>query len=251
MSIDSHPELGFRISDRNSGKHLISQDGGEIRSTVPKIPAWSWQRFVFAQVLPLASALQGRAVFHASAVGVKDHALGFVAYSGGGKSSVAMHLVSLGADFVTDDVLALDTTADGVRAHPGPGMASIHGRELRAVNSRVDSRLGDVLGRSDKIHLAIPPVEQALPLGAIYYLRRYLSRGRRPDRFRIVETHRVDPRWLLSSTFIVYAKTPKSLIGHLDVCARMAQSVRVFEVRVPQSVNASEAAGEIAEHAGL
>lgn len=239
MAVDVHPEHGYRIAAPRYGIHLVSADGTSILSSLPSIAPWRWQRLLFAQVLPLAAALQGLDVFHASAVALDGKAAAFVAASGTGKTSVAMHLVGRGASFVTDDVLALEVAGDGVRAHPGGGVASIHAGELRAI----EARLGAVVGRGDKLQIAVPTVGRSLPLSALYFLER--GHGE----LEIVETH--DSALLLGSSFLRYLDSPEMLWRHLEVCARIAQSVRLFRVLVPESESARDAAGEIEEHLGV
>jgi hypothetical protein len=245
MSVDSHPELGYRIAVPWYGRHIVSRDGREIRSVLPGVPAWRWHRLLFAQVLPLSATLNGLTLFHASAVCVGDRVLAFVAGSGSGKSSVAMHLVSRGATFVTDDALALEPTAGGVLAHPGGGMASVDAAELRDVRSQGGAPVGDVLGRSDKVQVAIPTIDRTFPLGGLYFLQR------RPKArsLRIVEQRPANPEQLLSSSFLTFLRMPHFLVSHLDVCARLAQSVPVYEISIPTSSSAHKVAGAIAEHA--
>ena len=72
-------------------------DGSRVRSALPRIASWRWERLLFAQVLPLASALRGRELFHASAVALDGGASRSSGCPAPGKSSVAAHLVSRGA----------------------------------------------------------------------------------------------------------------------------------------------------------
>jgi hypothetical protein len=245
MSIDSHPYLGYRIATPGHGRYVVSGDGTRIRSALPPATGWRWQRLLFAQALPLAAALQGLQLFHASAVAIGGHAVALVAASGTGKSSVAAHMVADGAGFVTDDVLALEPMDGAVLAHPGPRLAGIHASELRALASDERRRLGDVVGRSGKVYLSIPTIEHTLPLAALYFL----ERSKEPRALRIVDSSPPDPRLLLSSSFIWYLTAPAFLVEHLDVCVRMAQAVRMSRVLIPASVGAAAVASALGEHA--
>jgi hypothetical protein len=242
MSVDSHPQVGYRISAPGYGTHIVSAEGTEILSANAAVSAWRWQRLLFAQVLPLAATLQGLELFHASAVEHAGLAFGFVANSGTGKSSIAAHLVSRGARYVADDVLALEPTRAGAIAHPGPATASVHRSELRSLGTAGANRLGPVIGRSDKLQLAIDPVEGARTLGAIYFLERL-----RTARL-VIEEEVADPRQLLASTFISYLRTPGFLFGHLDACARIAQTARTYTVKVPPEIGAAEVAAAVERH---
>lgn len=245
LSVHQHSELGYRVSAPGHGRHLVSSDGARILSVLPAVTPWRLQRLLFAQVLPLASALHGFELFHASAVALRGRALGFVAASGTGKTSVAAHLIAHGASFVTDDVMALEDRSGEILVHPGAGMAGIHAAELRAMTPQGRGRLGSVLGRAGKVYVSLQPVERALPLAAVYYL----ERTGRIDRFAIAENRPPDPQLLLSSSFIWYLRSPEHLLNHLDVCARVAGSVRAFTVRVPTGVPASDAAELLEDHA--
>jgi hypothetical protein len=242
MSVDSHPDVGYRIAAPGYGTHIVSPDGTAIVSAVAAVSPWRWQRLLFAQVLPLAATLQGLELFHASAVEHAGRALAFVATSGTGKSSIAAHLVSRGARYIADDVLALEPARAGTMAHPGPAVASVHASELGSLGS-AGGRLGSVIGRSDKLQLAVEPAAGPRPLAAIYFLER-LAIGD----FAIEEAVPPDPSHLLGSTYISYLQTPAFLLGHLDACARIAQAARVFHVRVSPELGAGDVAAAIERH---
>ncbi len=63
----------------------------------PGVPDWRWQRVLVGNVLPLAAVLAGHEALHASAVEIDGRAVGFVARSGAGKTSIAIALVLRGA----------------------------------------------------------------------------------------------------------------------------------------------------------
>jgi hypothetical protein len=244
MSVDAHPQVGYRVAAPGFGTHIVSADGTSILSAIPAISAWRWQRLLFAQVMPLAATLQGLELFHASAVERTGRTIGLIAASGTGKSSIAAHLVSRGARYVADDVLALESAQGLAVAHPGPATASVHRSELRSLGVSGARRVGAVIGRSDKLQLAVEPVEGPVPLDALYFV------AREPDtaRFTIEEARPPDPRLLLASSFISYLRTPAFLLGHLDACARIAQAARMFRVNVPAELNAGDVADALERH---
>jgi hypothetical protein len=243
LTVDRRPDLGYRIWAPGFGRHTVSLDGTVIRSALPR-RGTHWQRLVFAQVLPLAAALQGLELFHASAVELGGRAVAFVAASGTGKTSVAAHLVAAGASFVTDDVLALETGPDGVVAHPGPVGASIDPQELRRVSEAGRSRLGRARRDGAKVRLPLQPVAGSLPLAAICFL----TRSDTPGRLVVSEEPSPAPRRLLASSFLPYLQTPERLATHLDVCSRLAGSTRSVTVSVPAGVDARGVANELLEY---
>jgi hypothetical protein len=237
MSVDADPKVGYRVVAPGYGRHLVSTDGTQITSSIPAITSWRWQRLLFAQVLPLAATLQRLELLHASAVARDGWAFAFVATSGTGKSSVAAHLVARGAKYVTDDVLALEATDGAAIAHPGAAVASIHRGELRALGADAARAVGTVVGRSDKLVVAIDPVETPQMLGAVYFLER--TEG---GRFAIERAEPPDPRLLLSSTFISYLRTPEFLVSHLDAAASIASATPLLRVKIPKGWDARDVA---------
>jgi hypothetical protein len=247
MNIEHHEELGFRVWAPRHGRHIVSGDGAQIRSALPRVAPWRWQRLLFAQVLPLAAMLQGLELFHASAVAVGGRAVAFVAPPGTGKSSVASHLVAGGGCLITDDVLALELKRGGVWAHPGARMAGVYSSELRAMTAQGRKRLGPAIGRDEKIYVAAELCDRPLPLDVLYFL----SRGPRFEGLEIAESTPLDPRLLLGSSFLAYVRTRERLTKHLDVCARIAASARIFSIRVPPGIRAIDVAREVEDHAGM
>jgi hypothetical protein len=243
MAVERDDDSGFQIWAPRYGRHHVSSNGLRIRSALPRIAPWRWERLLFAQVLPLAAALQGRELFHASAVALNGVVLAFVGAPGAGKSSVAAHLVARGASLVTDDVLALGSNGAGVVAHPGTHLAGVYRHELAAMGAAGRARLGRRLGEAHKAYLASPVVDQALLLGAVYFLSRGSGKSIEITRnFAMAEK-------LLGSGFISYLELPSLLVQHLDMCARIAETVPTLEVSSPASAGAIEVAAAVEAHA--
>ncbi len=243
MAVDRHDGAGYHVWAPRYGRHLVSVDGSRIRSELPAVAAWRWERLLFAQVLPLAAALRGRELFHASAVALGSSAFAFVGLSGSGKSSLAAHLVAGGATLVTDDVLALEPTPDGVLAHPGARLKGVAAHELAAMTGSGRARLGRRVGKADKVYLSAPVAEGPLPLRGLYYLTRV-----RGGRLGINASGSLPSR-LLGSSFIAYLSSPEHLVEHLEVCTHLAATVPVLELSVPRSVAAPELAEAVERHA--
>ncbi len=244
MSVDRHPERGYRIWAPRHGRHVVSPDGREIQSALPRRAALAWQRLFFAQTLPLAAALQGLELLHASAVSLGGRAIAFAALSGTGKSSLAAHLVASGAAFLTDDVLALERGMNGVVAHPGPARASISSHELRSMTLVERKLLGQQVGATDKPLFEPPTGASALPLAVLYRL----SRGTRFARLRLREQIPPEPRAVLASSFLTYLHTRERMLNQLAICARLTSSVRVYDFEIPASASARTAAAFVLEN---
>jgi hypothetical protein len=246
MRIDRDADEGYRIWAPYYGRHLVSVDGRSIRSALPNVSPWRWQRLFFAQTLPLAAALQGLEVFHASAVALGGRVAAFVGSSGTGKTSVAAHLVALGASFVTDDVLAIEAAGDKVVAHPGPARLSIEDAEVRRIPEGQRALLGVPIGRSDKLMIEPQPTTVPLPLAELYFLKRPAADV---SRVTINEADATATRSLLGSGFLAYLDTPERLRNHLDVCSVIAERTRLYDVLIPHGARAREVAATALAHA--
>jgi hypothetical protein len=245
MTIDSHPTLGYRIYAPGHGLHVVSHDGRSIRSAIGDIEQWRWQRLMFAQTLPLAATLQGLALFHASGCEIGGQGFGFIASSGTGKTSLAVHLAAQGVGrLLTDDVLALAPVDEFVMAYPGPRFVSVADRELQTLEPEEQARVGRFIGRSDKSHLEPPVTPAPVALRALYFLHR----ARNESAASVISTDG-DARRLIASRFIWYLQTPRHHAEHLDVAARLANTVEAFVILVPGGGSASDLAAMVAAHA--
>lgn len=245
LAVDEDPDRGYRIDAPEVGVHLVNAAGTEVFLTEPQGPGWFWQRLLFAQTLPIAAALRGLGLFHASAVRIGDRAVAISAPSGTGKSATAVHLIANGATFFTDDVLALEIDEDAVLAHAGPEFLNVDESEVRALEPGKRERVGRLLGESTKQHRRPAVVQTRLPLGAFYLMERN-SQSRRV---------RVDPldssgvAALLGSAFVPHHGTATRLVGHLELCARMAAADQIYRVRVPLRGSAATVATALMNHA--
>jgi hypothetical protein len=240
-TIDVHPHHGYRLYARNFGLARISPTGARVVCAPPDDEPWSWQRFLVGRILPWAAVLRGHEAFHASAVGFRNRAVAFVGETGAGKTSLAVQLVTRGMEFFTDDVLALERSDGLVRAHPGASIVSVRESERDVIPAQTWTGLGTVLGHSGKTYVDVPRAERPLPLGAIYFL----GAGEGPPVERVP---RLDPRMLLSSTFVLGVQTPARLLNQLEVCSAIARGIPVFQLRIGPELSANLLAEVVLDH---
>jgi hypothetical protein len=240
-TIDAHPAAGYRLYARHFGLARIAPDGARVLCAPPGPAGWDWQRFLVGRILPWAAVLRGFEAFHASSVTVGGRAVAFVGPTGAGKTSLALRLVASGAEFVTDDVLAVDRPGGELRAHPGAAIASVRPAERAAIPAAAWDGLGTVLGHSGKTYLELPRADGARPLATIYFLRREAGPAIEP-------LASLDPRLLLASTFVLGVQTPARLRNQLDVCAAIAAEVPAFDLRIASDVDAGRLAASVSEH---
>lgn len=241
-TIDFDQELGYRLYARHFGAAVISPDGARVRCAPPPVAEWRWQRFLVGRVLPWTALLRGREVFHASAVRLEDRAVALVAPTGGGKTSLAIQLVLRGAGFITDDVLAVERTEDGVAAHPGAALVAIRDEERDRVDPESWERLGRVLGSEGKTYVEVDREPRSLPLGAVYFL------GAHEGEAGMIQGG-VDARDLLGSTFISSVASPMRLTSLLEICSVISATVPAFRVSLGDGIDAETLAGIVLEHA--
>ena len=240
-TIDVHPDAGYRLYARHFGLARISPSGAEILCAPPDDEPWSWQRFLVGRVLPWAAVLRGHEVLHSAALGWNGRAIAIVGETGMGKTSLPVQLAMRGMDFFSDDVLALERAGGRIVAHPGAGIASIRDAERDAMPRDSWARLGKVLGHSGKTYLEVACAARPLPLAALYFL----ARG---ERLSIEPITHVDPRLLLSSTFVLGVQTPDRLLNQLETCSEIARSVPLFGLTTAAAVDAAGTAEMLHDH---
>lgn len=246
MTVDHHPDLGYRLFALEQGVHFVSADGENIVSVPPEGgPSWLWQRYLVGQVLPLAAVLNGAEVLHASAVAVEDRAVGFVAASGVGKTSLALNLVLRGARFLTDDVAALFLRDGEPLIHPGPGMTNLRRAEQALMGDDRWARLGAVIGSDGGgLRLAFDRDPAPAPLRAIYLL----ERPARGTTAVLEELRDPDFKVLLGCRFTHYVNTPARLLQQLEMHAAIAARVRMFRISIPPDVDAAALSAVVESH---
>lgn len=239
--IETHPEAGYLIWGPKYGHHLLSQDGREARCFPSESVGREWERLLIAQVLPFATLLRGFEVFHASAVVLQGHAVALLGPSGSGKTSVALELCRAGAaEFLADDVLALQIGTTGLLAHPGTPVAGVDRGGLertRAAERSPPDKLPpepDALLRNDReLLIAMPGTSAPAPLSALFFLDRQPEAPTEP-RLQAV----TDPRMLLSATFNFVLSGAERLRRLLEVCA-LAAICQGEQISVGTSVDAA------------
>lgn len=242
FGIERHRGGGYCLDHPFYGHFFVAEDGSQVACAPTDLPAWLWQRFLVGQLLPLASLLRGYEPLHASAVEVESgQALLLMGASGAGKSSVALHLATAGAAFMTDDVSALELRDGAVLIHPGAALASVPADELSRLPPKATLRWARLGDQDGEVRVAIAGgVREARPVAAVYLMMRTeassIAFGPPPSGAA---------KLLLGGTFNAYVRDPPRLARQLDVVGRLAEAVPVKAVRVPQGTRASAVARAI------
>lgn len=244
LTIDADPDLGYRVWTDGVGRYRVSSNGRRLTCAPGDLTMWEWQRFLLAQLLPLAAALRGYEVLHASAVQIGNRGVALVGNTGAGKTSLAINLVLQGAGFLADDVLVLERSNRGVRAHAGAPIAGIRHAEVDRLSQDARQSLGEEVGRNEKeVLYKLSRGAAAVPLGALYFI----DRGSTTSSLAFEPV--TDPRLLMSSTFNFVHRPPDRLAELLDICARIDATASVLRVVVPPEMDATGLATAIRRHA--
>lgn len=232
FQIESDREAGFRFWGPEYGTSVLSRDGGTLLGAVGDGGKDEWQRFLIAQALPFAAVLRGLEVLHASAVIVGGEAVALSGHSGSGKTSLALELCRRGADFLTDDVLALERVGEELVGHPGPPVAGVDQAEAERLDGVEPAGTPEVLAVNSRERVTRATASAApAPLRTLFFL------DRRPDgpaqpRFEVA----ADAQMLLASTFNLVLTGAQRLERLLDACALLA-GCRVERVSCASAVD--------------
>lgn len=247
LTIQHDPDGNALLHSDFFGRFRVSLAGRRVESAPRPAPDWLWQRFLIGQVLPLAAVLQGLEPLHASAVdleGAGTHL--FIATSGTGKTSVALHCLGQGGSLLADDVAALEVVGGQVVAHPAPSLASLGPAEVSRLPERVRSGWtplgryeGEERGIVDEVCLKPQPVAGV-----------YLISRREGLTDTTIEEAPIE--WgptLLGATFNGYIQDPPRLARQLDLCASLARQANLRVVNAPVDGSAAALAKAIGDHA--
>jgi hypothetical protein len=245
LAVDEHSRRGYLVRVDGFGAYLITRDGRRVLLAPGPTESWRWQRLLTAQALPIAALAQGLELFHASAAQIEGRVLAVTGAGGAGKTTLAAALMLAGATFVTDDVLALELARDDLIAHPGPALMNLRESAQRLLSPR-DGVLGVELGRDEAAtRLLVRRETQALPLQAIYYLRR----SSHYDRVRVQALSPPSPGLLLGSAFGTAIQTAGRLVRRLELCAGIARHIGVFTLDAPPQAPPAALARAVLRHA--
>jgi hypothetical protein len=217
FQIEAHPQAGYLICGPHYGSHRLSADGRALCCDPAGRPEAQWQRLLVAQVLPFAALLQGREVLHASAVIWRGRGVAFLGGSGAGKTSLALELCDAGAEFLADDVLALEVREQRLLAHPGTPVAADAQERL----------------------VQVPGAREPVALAALFFLDR---RADGPAQPRFAPA--ADARALLGATFNFVLRTPERQRRLLEVCA-LAARARVERIEFGEGASAASLAAAV------
>lgn len=232
-------EQGFRLEYSHAGTFDIVPGTGDVTwypggdlSTREELA----RSIVLGPALALMLEAQGHLCLHGGAVGVGDGAIAFIAPKHHGKSTLVMALVRGGAEFLSDDTIAV---APGRPSMLKPGVRSARlwqdSAEQLRVNELCERVITGIKTSASGFH-ASTRASDAIPLRGIYLLHPEPPTGEAPPCWRVPLA-----RGGAVATLGQQAKLPDTLVGfaaagrRLAVAARVAGDVPVYELHLARS----------------
>jgi hypothetical protein len=240
LSVEFVPEAGYLLDAPKIARVLVSPDGGELLCD-PEPLSSEWTTLLFAQALPLAATLRGFEVIHASAVALGSGQLGggaalFTGPQGAGKSSLAGALVRRGTPLLSDDTVALELRDGLLLAHAGPALLQLRSDEHELLSEHERAALGPLEAAFGKHRFTPSACSSPLRFAGLFLL----EHSRHGPAVERVEA--VDPVALLASTFNLSVRSKERLTRHLDLAVALAESGRIFRLRIQPGIEATRLA---------
>lgn len=225
---------GFLVRFPGLADFTMTADGFEVRAYPAEgLSASTLEHLRLNQVKPLALSLQGRAMFHGSAVDIGAGAAAFLGRSGQGKSTLAASFASHGHGFLTDDGLELRETPGKWLALPSHASIRLWPDSMAQLASP-EAALADPIQYSPKARVLadehLPHITSARPLAALYVLAR--------EGVESVEISRMGPAEaliaLVNHSFLLDIDDRASIARHFERLTRMVGSVPVYCLDFPR-----------------
>jgi hypothetical protein len=208
---------GYRVAWRHIGRFLVTADS-RVLCAPDRGGEAHFERYLLAQILPLAAVMAGIEVLHAGAVVIDGRAVGLAGAAGAGKSTTARALIEDGATLLTDDVLAVTRDDGRLMAHPGPDQVRIGPAEA-------------------KQPVQLQRTDEPVRLDTLFFLDRGAPRQAvgAPVGFRT----------LAGATFNLLVRTPERLERHLDIASTLAADDAAVTAAFPPDVAPAQVARDL------
>jgi hypothetical protein len=180
----SLPDGSTYVRWEGIGEFVVAADGRRITYRRLNDSSFeSFQVYMLGQALSFALVKQRFEPLHATAVVVDGEAIAFLGNNAFGKSSLAACFLEAGYPMLTDDLLILRPSPDGVLAYPGPPRIKL----FRGVAKRFLGQAGHRGRMNEDTDKLIVPIDgerrcsRPVRLKAIYTLAAPRDACRRPD----------------------------------------------------------------------
>lgn len=229
----------FLLRWEGTGDFEVSKDGRRIDCNATSGPAYNWTSATLCgMVLAFALHLRGSGCLHASAVALPQGAIGFLAGSGTGKSTLSAAFSAQGYPFLTDDVLVFQDGPAGYLANPGfpcIALSRIAATEFIRANGSNGHEVGSRSLNGGKHRINVDGEwasfrRELLPLRGLFILNRAEDAAE-----VIIESlsRKESIQELLENTNCLSLLPPSALKTQVDAVARLTASVPVWRLNYP------------------
>lgn len=231
---------GFRFCYSDGTEFIISGDGRQVWATWPETSTLEDTAvYLLGGVFGFVLSLRGIPPLHGSAVSVGGRAVAFLGPPEAGKSTIAAALANRGYAVVTDDILVLLETSDGLLVQPGYPRLRLWPESVSALYGR-DDALPPLTPTWDKRYLDLTKngyqfQARPLPLAAIYVLApgRQDSVGPRVEPLR---SHAAVSK-LVANTYVRYYRDKMIRALQFEVLTRLMHHVSVRQINGYRDLN--------------
>jgi hypothetical protein len=222
------------------GEFLVAADGRRILGRrLDESSDESFQVYMLGQALSFALVKQGLEPLHATVVVLDDQAVAFLGDHAFGKSSLAACFLESGHRLLTDDLLILQESSDGILAYPGPPRIKLFSRIASRLLGHTPNRV-PMNADTDKLILPLDEHRRCarpVPLKAIYSLAAPRDGCRTPR----VSVEMLTPREafveLVKGTFNRRLVSPQRLARQFGAMSSLTMRVSMRKLTYPRTID--------------
>ena len=221
---------------KDVGTFLVRNGREIVVDPAPGVEECVLRLFILGSALGVLLLQRGLTVFHASVVTLSSASVAFLGQKGNGKSTVAAALHTRGHTLVADDIMALSDDGRSLIARPGFPLLKLWPASVEAIGEDPES-LPLLRPESEKRAHRISRgfAENPTPLRGVYVLDSSHEIEIVPLKPREA-LMRVLPHWY-GAMFSGELLDTFGLGSHLHECARLVNSVPVYLLRAPTSLD--------------
>ena len=225
------------------GEFLVAADGRRIVCRrAAGCAAESFQVYMLGQAISFALVQQRFEPLHATVVVVNDRAVAFLGGHAFGKSTLAACFLEAGYRLLTDDLLNLQESRDGIRAYPGPPRLKL----FPGIARHFLGAIADGVEMNPDTNKLILPIDEhrscsrPVPLKAIYSIAAPHDASRRHDLTIEILSPRRAFMALVSGAFNRTLTGRQRLTRQFGMMARVTDLVPVKKLVYPRALDRIE-----------
>ncbi len=205
---------------------FVVDDRGE-RMALAARPEGASLEYLLQAIAPKILSLRGHAVLHAAAVALGDHVVAFSGYSRAGKTTTARAFVSAGATFICQDKLLVKVDETQTRT------ARFSERAIAAWVAETAQKLRTSKATSCS-GLDAATSGETLPLVEIGFLD---AQRRTPGPYAAMVLAETETAGAVFRNGFYGSDESKEWIRHLRTAAQVSQSVRGYDLTMPEGLD--------------